>query len=90
MRMVEWPFLFGVKGEKAMPYKMKKVRGGGYRVTSPHGVKAKNTSRAKAQAQINLLRGVEKGWRPSGEKPKKKHGGPAHGGYPHHSPAKPV
>jgi len=46
-----------------MPWKMTKVDG--YRVSTPHGVKAKSTSKAKAQKQINLLRGVEHGWRPS-------------------------
>lgn len=51
-----------------MPYKMRKVKGG-YKVTSPHGTKAKKTSKAKAEAQMRLLRGVDHGWRPSGSKP---------------------
>ena len=50
-----------------MPYKMKKVDG--YRVTSPHGVKAKHTTKGKAQAQINLLRAKEDNpnWKPTGK-----------------------
>ena len=53
-----------------MPYKMKKVDG--YKVTSPHGTKAKHTTKAKAQAQMNLLRGVEHGWKPTGKPARKK------------------
>ena len=47
-----------------MPYKMKKV-GGKFRVTSPHGVKAKKTTKKKAMSQMRLLRAVEHGWKPS-------------------------
>ena len=49
-----------------MPYTMNKIDG--YRVSSPHGTKAKSTSRLKAKRQIRLLRAVEHGWRPSGSK----------------------
>lgn len=45
-----------------MPYKMTKADG--YRVTSPHGIKAKHTTKAKAQSQMKLLRGVEHGMVP--------------------------
>ena len=51
-----------------MPYKIKKVKGG-YKVTSPHGTKAKKTSKKKAVAQVRLLamkkHGIvpEGGWR---------------------------
>ena len=48
-----------------MPYKIRKVDG--YRVTSPHGVKAKGTSKAKAMRQVRLLQGVEHGWKPTGK-----------------------
>lgn len=48
-----------------MPYKTKKLKGGKVRVTSPHGVKAKATTPENAQKQINLLRGVEHGWKPT-------------------------
>jgi hypothetical protein len=47
-----------------MPYKMSRVKGGGYRVTSPSGTKAKRTSRSKAKKQIRLLNAVEHGWKP--------------------------
>ena len=51
-----------------MPYEKTKVDG--YRVTSPHGVKAKHTTKEKAEAQMRLLRGVEHGWHPTGQKSK--------------------
>lgn len=54
-----------------MPYSVTKSNGG-YRVTSPHGTKAKHTTKAKAEAQVRLLRGVEHGWKPTGKKPSKK------------------
>jgi len=53
-----------------MPVKIRKVNG--YRVSTPGGVKAKKTTKAKAQAQANLLHGVEHGWHPTGAKAKKK------------------
>jgi hypothetical protein len=49
-----------------MPYTMQKVDGG-YSVKSPHGTKAKKTSKKKAKSQVRLLRGVEHGWTPTGE-----------------------
>jgi len=36
-------------------------------VTSPHGVKAKNTTKQKAAAQVRLLQGIEHGWKPTGK-----------------------
>ena len=53
-----------------MPVKIKKVDG--YQVKTPGGTKAKGTTKAKAQAQANLLRAVEHGWKPTGAKAKKK------------------
>lgn len=53
-----------------MPVKIKKVDG--YRVSTPHGVKAKHTTKAKAERQRRLLNAVEHGWRPTGKKAKKK------------------
>jgi hypothetical protein len=53
-----------------MPEKVKKVRGG-YQVSTPGGVKAKHTSKEKAEAQVRLLRGVEHGWKPTGKKSNK-------------------
>jgi hypothetical protein len=45
-----------------MPYKIRKVDG--CKVTSPHGTKAKSTSKRKAERQVRLLRGVEHGMIP--------------------------
>ena len=42
-----------------MPYRVKKNKSGGYSVTSPHGTKAKNTTKAKARAQQRLLYAIE-------------------------------
>lgn len=50
-----------------MPEKITKVKGG-YRVSTPHGVKAKSTPKAKAEGQARLLRGVEHGWKPTQNK----------------------
>jgi hypothetical protein len=49
-----------------MPVRMSKIAGKGrYRVSTPGGVKAKGTTRAKAERQANLLRGVKHGWKPT-------------------------
>jgi hypothetical protein len=47
-----------------MPVKLRKVDG--YRVSTPGGVKAKETSKAKAKRQKRLLYAVEHGWKPTG------------------------
>lgn len=47
-----------------MPVSIAKVKGG-YRVSTPHGIKAKKTSLRKAKAQRRLLNAVEHGWRPN-------------------------
>ena len=41
-----------------MPVKITKS-GGGYKVSTPHGIKAKHTTKAKAEAQQRLLNVVE-------------------------------
>lgn len=41
-----------------MPY-TKRKKNGGYEVRSPSGVRAKNTSKKKAEAQIRLLNAIE-------------------------------
>lgn len=41
-----------------MPVKISKS-GGGYRVSTPHGVKAKHTTKSKAMAQERLLNAIE-------------------------------
>ena len=49
------------------PVRIKKVDG--YRVSTPHGTKAKSTTLAKAKRQRNLLNAVEaSNWRPTGAK----------------------
>jgi len=50
-----------------MPYSVRKVKGG-YSVSTPHGAKAKRTTKRKAKAQVRLLRGIEHGWRPTGKR----------------------
>ena len=47
-----------------MPVKLEKTNG--FKVSTLGGVKAKNTTRAKAEAQARLLRGVEHGFQPTG------------------------
>jgi hypothetical protein len=42
-----------------MPYKVKKTKAGDYEVSSPHGKKAKHTSKEKAKAQQRLLYAIE-------------------------------
>ena len=39
----------------------------GYRVATPNGVKAKHTTKSKAEAQKRLLAGVDHGWKPTHE-----------------------
>jgi hypothetical protein len=53
-----------------MPVKIRK-KGKKYQVSTPNGVKAKGTTKRKAQKQANLLRGVEHGWKPTRRKKKK-------------------
>ncbi len=60
---------------KKMPYEMHKADGG-YEVTSPHGTKAKHTSKKKAKAQMRLLQGIEHGWKPE----RRQEGGPVEEG----------
>jgi hypothetical protein len=47
------------------PYRISKVKGG-YRVRSPHGVKAKKTTKKKAEKQVTLLRMKKAGIVPEG------------------------
>ena len=49
-----------------MHYKETKLKSGKYRVASPNSVHAKGTTKAKADSQMRLLRGVEHGWTPDG------------------------
>ena len=50
-----------------MPVKIKKSDGG-YRVSTPGGVKAKHTTKEKAEKQKRLLNAVEHGWKPTKKK----------------------
>lgn len=50
-----------------MPVRITKLSDG-YRVSTPHGTKAKKTTLAKAMAQRRLINAVEHGWRPTGKK----------------------
>lgn len=50
-----------------MPVTIRKVHGK-YRVSTPHGTKAKGTTKAKAKRQMRLLNAIEHGWRPTGRK----------------------
>jgi hypothetical protein len=51
-----------------MPAKIEKNKNGTYRVVTPNEVHAKGTSKAKAEAQARLLRGVDHGWKPTNKK----------------------
>jgi len=55
-----------------MPVKITQVGKGRYRVSTPSNVHAKGTTKSKAEAQANLLRGIEHGWHPTGRKKRKK------------------
>jgi len=48
-----------------MPVKIRKLKHGKVRVSTPHGVKAKHTTIAKAKRQRRLLQGLEHGWKPA-------------------------
>ena len=52
-----------------MPVAVSKNEKGGYHVSTPNGVRARNTTKAKAEAQERLLNAVEhSNWRPTGKK----------------------
>jgi len=57
-----------------MPVSIRKTKSGKYQVRTPHGTKAKGTTKAKAEAQKRLLNAIEHNpdWRPTGKKSKKK------------------
>ena len=50
-----------------MPVTVRKLKSGKYRVSTPGGVKARATTKARAQSQARLLRAVEAGWVPTGK-----------------------
>ncbi len=53
-----------------MPVKVRKVDG--FRVSTPGGVKAKRTTKVKAERQATLLRAVEHGFKPTGKPARKR------------------
>ncbi len=57
-----------------MPVKVSKTSKGKYKVSTPGGVKAKGTTKEKAESQERLLNAVEHGWKPTGKKARKKKG----------------
>lgn len=61
-----------------MPATKHKLPGGGYSVSTPNQVHAKNTTKENAEAQVRLLNAVDHGWRPTGKK-KKRHNAMKHG-----------
>lgn len=46
-----------------MPYDISRSDGG-YKVTSPHGTKAKKTTKSKAKKQVRLLNAIDHGFMP--------------------------
>ena len=48
-----------------MPVKIRKTKGGKYQVSTPHGTKAKGTTKGKAEAQKRLLNAIDHGFVPS-------------------------
>ena len=48
-----------------MPVKVWKNSAGKYAVATPNGVKAKGTTKRKAQAQQRLLNAGDRGWTPT-------------------------
>ncbi len=53
-----------------MPVKVTKIDG--FRVSTPGGVKAKRTTKVKAERQATLLRAVEHGFKPTGKPARKR------------------
>lgn len=53
-----------------MPYRIEAVGGGRYRVVNADtgAVRAQHTTRARARRQVNLLRGREHGFKPTGRR----------------------
>jgi hypothetical protein len=53
-----------IKEVTHMPVKISKTSGGKYRVSTPHGTKAKGTTKAKAEKQRRLLNAIDHGYKP--------------------------
>ena len=54
-----------------MPVKLRKLKSGKVRVSTPGGVKAKATTLAKAKKQKRLLNAIEHGFKPRKRKGRK-------------------
>lgn len=50
--------------DDVMPAKISRVKGDGYKVTTPNGTHAKGTTKAKAEKQARLLNAIDHGWKP--------------------------
>ncbi len=48
-----------------MPVTVRKLKGGKYRVATPSGVKARRTTKRRAQKLKRLLNAVDHGWKPT-------------------------
>ena len=55
-----------------MPIRIKKTNKGKFKVSHGGKVSARGTTKEKAESQARLLRGVAHGWKPTGEKKKRK------------------
>lgn len=55
-----------------MPYQKRRLKSGKVRVTGPSGVHAKASTPENAEAQLNLLRAVDHGWKPTGKPGRKR------------------
>lgn len=50
-----------------MPVSIHKKSSGKYSVSTPNGVHAKGTTKAKAESQARLLNAIDHGWTPTGK-----------------------
>jgi len=56
--------------EVRVPVRVAKTSKGRYSVRTPGGVKAKGTTKKKAEGQKRLLNAIDRGWRPTRRKKK--------------------
>lgn len=49
-----------------MPYTKRTLPTGRVQVSSPSGVKSRGSTPANARRQVNLLRAIDRGWKPTG------------------------
>jgi len=54
-----------------MPVKIRKLKSGKYRVSTPRGTKSKGTTKKKAKAQKRLLNAIDHGFKPTKRKKKR-------------------